>query len=148
MRVAIGADHWGVPLKSKLISFLKTKGYRVADVGAYGMDPPSDYPDIAGKVAHRVAQGRFDRGVLICGTGIGMSISANKVRGIRAAHCTSLQEARLSREHNDANILTMGAMTTPVKKAKQILGVWLKTRAQGGRHRRRVQEIAKLERSG
>ena len=145
MRVAIGADHRGVPLKSKLISFLKTKGYRVADVGAYGMDPPSDYPDIAGKVAHRVAQGRFDRGVLICGTGIGMSISANKVRGIRAAHCTSLQEARLSREHNDANILTMGAMTTPVKKAKQILGVWLKTRAQGGRHRRRVRKIMQLE---
>ena len=145
MKIAIGADHRGVPLKNKLIPFLKTKGYRVADLGAYATEPPSDYPDIAGKVAHQVVQGRSDRGVLICGTGTGMSISANKVKGIRAAHCTSLTEARLSREHNDANILTMGSMITPVKNAKQIAGVWLKTKAQGGRHRRRVQKIARLE---
>ena len=145
MKIAIGSDHRGFLLKNKLIPFLKTKGYRVADLGAYATEPPSDYPDIAGKVARQVAQGRSDRGVLICGTGIGMSISANKVKGIRAAHCTSLTEARLSREHNDANVLTMGAMTTPVKRARQMLGLWLKTRAQGGRHRRRVQKIARLE---
>ena len=146
MRIAIGADHRGVPLKAKLISFLKTKHFQIMDVGAYAADPPSDYPDIAEEVARRVARGRFDRGILICGTGIGMSISANKVKGIRAAHCTSPKEALLSRAHNDANVLTMGAMTTPVKRAKQILGVWLKTKAEGGRHRRRVQKIAKLER--
>ena len=146
MRVAIGADHRGFPLKAKLISFLKTKGVQVRDVGAYETDPPSDYPDIAGKVAREVAAGRVDRGILICGTGIGMSISANKIRGIRAAHCTSSKEAFLSRAHNDANVLTMGAMTTPAKKARQILGVWLKTRAEGGRHRRRVLKIARLER--
>ena len=145
MKIAIGADHRGLPLKNKLIPFLKTKGHGVTDLGAYVTNPPSDYPDIAGKVARQIARGRFDRGVLICGTGIGMSISANKVKGIRAAHCTSLTEARLSREHNDANVLTMGAMITPVKKAKQILGTWLKTRAAGGRHRRRVHKIAQLE---
>lgn len=145
MKVAIGADHRGMALKSKLIPFLKTKGHQVADLGAYDARSPSDYPDIAGELARQVAKGRFTRGVLICGTGIGMSISANKVRGIRAAHCTSPREALLSRAHNDSNILTMGAMLTPVKRAKQILGVWLKTRAQGGRHRRRVRKIARLE---
>ena len=146
MRISIGADHRGFPLKAKLIPFLKTKGYRVADLGTYETIPPSDYPDIAGEVARQVAAGRADRGILICGTGIGMSISANKVRGIRAAHCTSPREAFLSRAHNDANVLTMGAMITPAKKAKRILAVWLKTKAEGGRHRRRVQKIARLER--
>ena len=146
MKIAVGSDHRGVPLKAKLIPFLKTKGVRVQDMGAYATDPPSDYPDIAGEVARQVAAGRADRGLLLCGTGIGMSISANKIRGIRAAHCTSPREALLSRAHNDANVLTMGAMTTPAKKAKRILAVWLKTKAEGGRHRRRVQKIARLER--
>lgn len=146
MRIAIGADHRGFPLKAKLISFLQDKKCRVVDLGVYDTHPPSDYPDVAGNVAHQVASGRFDRGILICGTGIGMSISANKVRGIRAAHCTSPKEAFLSRAHNDANVLTMGSMITPAKKAKRILAVWLKAKAEGGRHRRRVQKIARLER--
>ena len=146
MNIAIGADHRGVPLKQKLIPFLKKKGYRVTDLGAYETNPPSDYPDIAGKLAHQVARGRFDRGVLICATGIGMSISANKVKGIRAAHCTSPKEARLSRAHNDANILTLGGMITPIQNARRIVGVWFKTRSEGGRHRRRVRKIMRLER--
>ena len=146
MKIAVGADHRGVPLKDKLIPFLRRRGYQVADCGAHETDPPSDYPDIAVSVARRVASRRADRGILICGSGIGMSISANKVKGIRAAHCTSLTEARLSREHNDANILTMGAMTTSTRTAKRLAGVWLTTRAEGGRHRRRVQKISRLER--
>ena len=146
MRVAIGADHRGFALKAKLVPFLKTKGVRVEDVGTYDTDPPSDYPDIAAEVAREVTAGRADRGILICGSGIGMSISANKIKGIRAAHCTSPKEAFWSRAHNDANVLAMGAMITPVKRAKQILSVWLHTKAEGGRHRRRVQKIARLER--
>ena len=147
MRIAIGADHRGVSLKAKLIPFLKTKGVRVQDVGAYETDPPSDYPDIAGKVAQKVAAGRVDRGILICGTGIGMSIAANKIKGIRAARCVTLRDARLSREHNDANVLTLGGNIIPYKRAKAIVGIWLKTASAVGRHRRRVRKIEQLERN-
>lgn len=145
MKVAIGADHRGVGLKEGLVPFLERGGHQVFDLGAHRSEPPSDYPDVAARVARGVASGRYQRGILICGTGIGMSISANKVRKIRAAHCTSPREAFLSRAHNDANVLTLGGMITPLAKAKKIVGVWFATRAQGGRHHRRVLKIARLE---
>ena len=147
MKLAIGSDHRGVFLKNRLASFLRGRGHQVKDLGARASEPPTDYPDVAVSVARQVARGKAQRGILICGTGIGMSISANKIKGIRAAHCTSLTEARLSREHNDANVLAMGAMTTPVARARRIASVFLKTRAAGGRHARRVRKIARLEHS-
>jgi len=147
MKIAVGSDHRGFPLKGKLISFLRENGFEVADLGTHRATPPTDYPDIAAKLARRVARGFFDRGLLICGTGIGMSIAANKIKGIRAARCVSKRDALLSREHNDANVLALGGMTTPLKTAKEIVKVWLKTEAEGGRHRRRVKKIEKLEKT-
>ena len=144
MRVAIGSDHRGFSLKEKLIQFLRETGCEVADLGTHAKHPPSDYPDVATKVARRVAFGTFDRGLLICGTGIGMSIAANKVKGIRAARCVTRRDAILSREHNDANVLTLSGKL-PQKSAKDIVKVWLQTRAEGGRHRRRVGKIANIE---
>ena len=145
MKVAVGSDHRGFSLKAKLIPFLRKSGIEVADLGTHHEKPPSDYPDVAAKVARRVAQGAFDRGLLICGTGIGMSIAANKIKGIRAARCTTQRDAVLSREHNDANVLTLGGMTTSFKNAKEILRVWLNTEAEGGHHLRRVKKIGKIE---
>ena len=146
MKIAIGSDHRGFPLKEKLIPFLRKSGFEVADLGTHRGRSPSDYPDIAVKLARRVAGGAFDRGILICGTGIGMSIAANKIRGIRAARCVTRRDALLSREHNDANVLTFGGMTTSFEAAKEIVSVWLKTDAEGGRHRRRIRKIEKVER--
>ena len=146
MKIAIGADHRGFPLKEKLIRFLRGKGLEVADLGTHRKDL-CDYPDVAEHLARRVAGGAFDRGVLICGTGIGMSIAANKIKGIRAARCLTQRDARLSREHNDANVLALGGGVTPFKDAKALVDVWLKTEAEGGRHRRRVRKIEKLERT-
>lgn len=145
MKIAVGADHRGFELKEKLIRFLRGKGLMVADFGTHRKNPSSDYPDVAAKLARRVADGAFDRGLLICGTGIGMSIAANKIKGIRAARCVSRRDALLSREHNDANVLTLGGMTTSFQTAKEIVQAWLRAEAEGGRHRRRVKKIAKLE---
>lgn len=145
MKIAIGADHRGLSLKEKLIRFLRGHGFEVADLGTHHKKS-CDYPDIAATLARRVALGTFDRGVLICGTGIGMSIAANKIKGIRAARCVTPRDARLSREHNDANILALGGNTTSFRLAKVIVGIWLKTTSEGGRHRRRVRKIGKLER--
>ena len=145
MRIAIGSDHRGFSLKAKLIRFLRQSGFEVADLGAHQETPPSDYPDIAAKVARRVARRAFDRGLLICGTGIGMSIAANKIKGIRAARCLTQRDAVLSREHNDANVLALGGMTTSFKAAKEIVKTWLKTDAEGGRHLRRVKKIEEIE---
>ena len=147
MKIAVGSDHRGFPLKEKLISFLRENGFVVADLGTHRETPPSDYPDIAAKLSRRVARGFFDRGLLICGTGIGMSIAANKIKGIRAARCVSKRDALLSREHNDANVLALGGMTTSLKTAKEIVKVWLKTESEGGRHRRRVRKIERLEKT-
>ena len=146
MKIAIGADHRGFSLKEKLIPFLREKGFEVADLGTHQKDP-CDYPDVAAHLARRVSDGAFDRGLLICGTGIGMSIAANKIKGIRAARCVTVQDARLSREHNDANVLTLGGSITPYERARAIVGVWLKTASAVGRHRRRVRKIEQLERN-
>jgi len=145
MKIAIGSDHRGMSLKEKLIQFLRARGCEVADLGTHSKTKATDYPDIAAKLGRSVARGTFDRGLLICGTGIGMSISANKIRGIRAARCVTKRDAVLSREHNDANVLALGSSSTNVKLAKEIVRVWLNTPAEGGRHRRRVNKILKLE---
>lgn len=144
MPIAIGADHGGFGLKTKIIKYLKAKGRAVKDFGTYSPEP-CDYPKYGFVVARAVAGGKYPRGILICKSGIGMSIVANKVRGIRAALVDSVETARSSREHNDANIIVFGSKNTDAYKAKRILEVWLKTRCLGGRHLRRVKEIKALE---
>ncbi|MFH1857407.1 MAG: ribose 5-phosphate isomerase B [Candidatus Omnitrophota bacterium] len=145
MKIAVGADHRGFLFKKRLIPVLRQEGHEVADLGTHRAGVPCDYPVIAAKVARRVASGAFERGILICGTGVGMSIAANKIRGIRAARCVTPRDAAFSRKHNDANVLTLGSMTSSFKTARAIAAVWLKTEAESGRHRRRVKQILTLE---
>ncbi|NLG79754.1 MAG: ribose 5-phosphate isomerase B [Firmicutes bacterium] len=141
MRVAIGSDHAGFEMKESLKEYVKSLGHEVEDFGAPSCDPV-DYPDIGYRVARDVASGRFDRGVLICGTGIGMSIVANKVPGVRAALVGDVATARLAREHNDANVLTLGARIIRLELAREIVRVFLETGFAGGRHARRLEKIA------
>ncbi len=144
MTIAIGSDHAGFPLKQVVKSWLEEHGYEVDDLGTY--DTKSvDYPDYAAAVAHAVAEGKADRGILICGTGIGMSMSANKVPGIRAALCTDVYTARMSRRHNDANVLCMGARVIGPGVAESIVEAWLSEEFEGGRHARRVGKINALD---
>ncbi len=145
MRIAIGADHGGYSLKNKLIKFMERSGYVVADLGTHSPDS-CDYPAIGYKVASSVSLGQFCRGILICKTGIGFSIVANKVPGIRAALCQSILQACRSRQHNNANILVLSANYLSLKKACQIVEGWLKTEFSGGRHTRRVRQIGNIER--
>lgn len=140
MKIAIGADHGGFRLKQRLIKFLKQEGYAVKDFGAFS-EEPCDYPLIGYKVSKVVSQGKFPRGILICKTGLGMSMVANKVRGVRAALCDRIDIARSSRQHNDANVLVLAANLVSAAKAKEIVKIWLSTNALGGRHRRRVNQI-------
>ncbi|MHB0886147.1 MAG: ribose 5-phosphate isomerase B [Bacillota bacterium] len=144
MRVAIGCDHAGVDLKHEVVKYLKEQGVEVTDFGPEGADSV-DYPDYARKVAEAVRGGAAERGVLICGTGIGMSISANKVPGIRAALCHDVYSARLTREHNDANVLTMGARVIGAGLALEIVKAFFGAEFAGGRHARRVEKIAQIE---
>ncbi len=144
MTIAIGSDHAGFPLKQVVKLWLEEHGYEVDDLGTY--DTKSvDYPDYAAAVAHAVAEGKADRGILICGTGIGMSMSANKVPGIRAALCTDVYTARMSRRHNDANVLCMGARVIGPGVAESIVEAWLSEEFEGGRHARRVGKINALD---
>ncbi len=145
MQIALGADHAGFHLKERVKEALVAMEHGVRDVGCASAEP-ADYPDFAEKVGALVAGGAVERGILICGTGLGMAMAANKVRGIRAAPARTLEEARLSREHNDANVLTLGARSTPPADALAIVQAWLGTRFEGGRHQRRIQKIAELER--
>jgi ribose 5-phosphate isomerase B len=145
--VALGADHAGFLLKEALKVWLAGRGHAVLDFGTCSSESV-DYPDYAAAVAVAVAGGRAERGVLVCGTGIGMAIAANKVGGVRAAQCGDLQSARLSREHNDANVLALGARSTPEEAATAIVETWLATEFQGGRHARRVEKLAALDRRG
>jgi len=145
-RVAIGADHGGFALKAKVIACLQGMGYEVADLGTHSPQP-CDYPAIGFKVASAVANGTFERGVLVCKSGIGIAIVANKVRGIRAAVCHNVFDAQRSRGHNDANVLVLGAETMGLPTAKRIVRTWCETPFEsGGRHERRVKQIAALER--
>ena len=145
MRVAIGADHAGFPLKQRLIATLEQLGHHVDDRGTHD-ETPIDYPPICADVARLVASGRADRGIVIGGSGQGEQISANKVRGIRAALCNDLYTARLSRAHNDANVLAMGCRVIGVGLAEEILALWLTTAFEGGRHQSRVDQITEIER--
>lgn len=144
MRIAIGSDHAGFLLKQKLIKFLDSKGFTVADMGTHTSES-CDYPLYGAKVARAVRNGQFKKGILICKTGIGMSMTANKISGVRAALCRDVDTAKLSRQHNDANVLCLAAKKTPFKLAKKITEAWLKTEFEGGRHGRRVNQIKKLE---
>jgi ribose 5-phosphate isomerase B len=144
MRIAIGADHAGYAAKEKLKQLLGKRGDAVEDVGTHGT-ASVDYPDFAARAARLVAEGKADLGVLVCGSGIGMSIAANKVRGIRAAHCTDPYSARMAREHNDANVLCMGSRVTGEGLMEEVLEAFLGASFQGGRHAGRVDKIARLE---
>lgn len=144
MRLALGADHAGVGLKRDVKRFLDELHVDYEDFGTNNEDSV-DYPDIAELVAEGVARGTFDRGILICGTGIGMAIAANKVPGIRAAPVTELESARLAREHNDANVLALGARVLPRERALDLVRTFLDTPFAGGRHARRIRKITALE---
>jgi ribose 5-phosphate isomerase B len=144
MRVAIGADHAGFLLKQHLIATLSRLGHQVDDRGTHN-ETPVDYPPICAEVARLVASGRADRGIVIGGSGQGEQISANKVHGIRAALCNDLYTARLSRAHNDANVLAMGGRIIGFGLAEEILAQWLETAFEGGRHQRRVDQITEIE---
>ncbi len=144
MKIAIGADHAGFVLKENLRRQLAAEGHEVEDFGT-DSEQSCDYPDFAQAVAREVAQGRSDRGILVCGTGIGMAIAANKIAGVRAAPAESIEEVRLPREHNDANILTLGARFLDPAHAGEMVNVFLNTEFQGGRHARRLAKIARLE---
>lgn len=145
MRIAIGADHGGFVLKKGIIAFLKRNNYNVKDFGAFSAKR-CDYPPIGYKVARAVASGKFERGILICKTGLGMTMVANKVCGIRAALLHNAASARSSRKHNDANIAVFSGNIIDKGKAEKILKVWLKTRFLGGRHARRITMLEKIGR--
>jgi ribose 5-phosphate isomerase B len=146
MRIAIGADHAGFVLKEHLKKTLSRLGHHVEDLGTYS-DAPVDYPPICAEVGRRVTEGRADRGVVVGGSGQGEQIAANKVPGVRAALCNDLFTARLSRLHNDANVLSMGGRIVAQGLADEILSVWLETAFEGGRHQRRLDQITELERA-
>ncbi len=145
MRVAIGADHAGFALKRHLVDTLGELGHAVEDLGTHSTEPV-DYPPICAAVAVAVVTQRVDRGIVLGGSGQGEQMAANKVRGARAALCNDLYTARLSREHNDANVLAMGGRVVAQGLADEILTVWLTTEFHGGRHQRRLDQIADLER--
>jgi len=145
MKIAIGADHAGFALKEKLKQRLVEQGIEVADQGTVSEDSV-DYPDFARKVAEQVARKRADLGVLVCGSGVGMAIAANKVPGVRAANVTTEYEAQMSREHNDANVIAVGARILDEATAFRIVDKFLHTPFAGGRHQRRVEKIMEIER--
>ena len=144
MRIAIGSDHRGFAAKQKLTAFIQQLGHEVSDAGSTS-DEYSDYPDFAFVVAERVGGGEVDRGILVCGTGIGMSIAANKVHGVRAACTHDLVTAEMSRRHNDANVLCLSADLQGEEMLERIVRRWLETEFEGGRHARRVDKIMKYE---
>ena len=145
MHIAIGADHGGYELKQQIAEFLITRDHQVQDFGTHSLKSV-DYPDFAALVARAVAAGEFERGIVICGTGIGVSMTANKVHGIRAALCTDCYMARMAREHNDAQILCLGGRVLGIGSALDVVQVFLDTEFLGGRHARRVDKINALDR--
>ncbi len=141
--IAIGSDHAGYALKCEIIKHLEEKGIEFIDCGCSGESV--DYPDIAEKTCAKVVSGEADKGILICGTGVGISISANKINGIRAALCGDWYSAKYTRLHNDANVLCMGGRVIGAGLAIEITDIFLETEFEGGRHARRVEKIMKLE---
>ena len=144
MKIAIGNDHAALELKNHIVDYLIREGHEVVNFGTY-TPASTDYPIYGARVAHAVANGECERGVVICGTGIGISISANKVKGIRCALCSEPVSAKLTRQHNDANVLAMGARIIGPAMAEEIVHTFLTTEFEGGRHSRRVDLITKLE---
>lgn len=144
MKIAIGCDHGGIVLKDAVIEAIEALGYTYEDFGTYTNDSV-DYPDYALKVAEEVASGRFDKGILLCGTGIGISIAANKVKGIRCAHVTNEFCARAAMEHNNANIIALGGRITGKSEASAIVRVFMTSEFAGGRHQKRIDKIAEIE---
>ncbi|HHY45783.1 MAG TPA: ribose 5-phosphate isomerase B [Firmicutes bacterium] len=144
MSIAIGSDEAGFELKKVIIDYLQELGYQVEDYGCYSVDPV-DYPDIGVKVAEAVAAGKHERGILICGTGIGMAITANKVAGIRAAQCHDVYSAERARKSNNAQIMTMGARVIGPELAKTIVKAWMASEFAGGRSARKVAKIMDVE---
>lgn len=144
MKIAVGSDHGGFLLKDEIIKHLEQKNIDYTDFGCFTTESV-DYPDIGQAVGEAVAGGEYDKGIICCGTGIGISISANKVPGVRAALCGDCFSAKASREHNDANILALGERVIGVELAKMIVDVWLSSEFLGGRHGRRVEKIGKIE---
>ena len=144
MKISIGSDHAGYEVKDVIKRDLIETGYEVSDVGTFGKEPV-DYPDIAYKVASKVRDKEADLGILICGTGIGMSIAANKVKRVRAALCHNEMTAEFSRQHNDANVLAVGARVLTCDEIKKVVDVWLKAEFLGDRHKRRVDKIEEIE---
>ena len=142
--VVIGSDHGGFRLKEKIKKFLGDKGYQVKDVGCFNRES-CDYPVYAYEAAKEVSLRNFSKGILVCKSGIGNSIVANKLPRVRAALCYNLKAAKLSRKHNDANVLVLGDLFVKEAMAKRIVGLWLKTKFEGGRHLRRVKQIKKIE---
>lgn len=143
-RIAIGCDHRGLSLKELIMPFLQNAGHSYQDFGCYSTEPV-DYPDIAQKVGEAVASGNFDQGILICNTGIGISIAANKIKGIRAALCCDVFAAQRARQHNDANVLCLRGENIDTESALEIVKTFLATDFEGGRHLRRVNKIKALE---
>ena len=144
MQIGLACDHGGFELKEELKAFLKSIGVEPIDMGTFN-DDSVDYPDFGVLVAEKISKGELEKGILICGTGIGMSIVANKFRGVRAALANDLYSSRFSREHTDANILVMGGRIVGKDLAKEILRVWLETPFAGGRHKRRLEKIETIE---
>jgi ribose 5-phosphate isomerase B len=146
MRIALASDHAGYAEKERLKALLDDLGVEFDDLGTVS-EESVDYPDYARKVAERVAQGEVEQGLLVCGSGTGMAITANKVPGVRAAVAWSEETARLARQHNDANVLAIGARTTPPDDIPKIVRAWFATKFDGGRHAARVEKINEVERS-
>lgn len=144
-KIFIGADHRGFPLKDKIVKLLGRRGYAVEDIGAFEETRACDYPRVACRVAKAVAKTRGSRGILVCMSGIGQAIAANKVRGAYAALCYNAEAAALSRQHNNANILVLGAKFVKEKAIPGILDAWLAAKFEGGRHQRRFKQIQNIE---
>ncbi len=145
MRIAVGSDHRGFGLRAKIVELLNRLGQEVIDVGTYDRDDSVDYPDVASVVAQKVSNGEVQRGILICGTGLGMSIVANKFPGVRAAPCHDDLTAEMSRRHNDLNVLCLSGDMLGERLMDRLVEIWLKTEFEGGRHARRVEKITALE---
>lgn len=144
MKIAIGADHAGFEEKEKLKKLLDELGYKYEDVGTYSTDSV-DYPDFSQKVGEKIESGESEKGILVCGSGIGVAIAANKMHGVRAAQAWNEETARLSRQHNNANVLTIGARVIPETEIPKIVKAFLETDFEGGRHAGRVEKIMNLE---
>ena len=144
MKIALGSDHGGYALKLHIIETIKKLGHEVEDFGCYSLDS-CDYPDFGAAAAKAVAEGRCERGIVICTTGIGISIAANKVKGIRCGHCADCLQAEMTRKHNDANMMAIGAGFTGPNMADRMVEVFLSTEFEGGRHQRRVDKMMALE---